>query len=89
MLTYIGTTYDDGYSTRQRFNYVALNCHKVEDPELDHTEFIETQLKSLNDFHQQLLKGALTDSVTAHKGLHHLHLLPLNYRSEIEVLVSC
>lgn len=66
---------DDGYSTRMRYVYVATGCAKVQEPEMDSTEFIETVELSLEEFRDHLRSGQLSDIESGYLGLDHLGLL--------------
>lgn len=60
------------YSTQRRHCFIALACKEVSEQELDTTEFIETDLMPLEDFHTFLLEGDLTDSACGFAALDYL-----------------
>ena len=72
---FIGTCWNCAYSNRVTYNFIATNCHKVQDQELDETEFIEVVLLPLAEFRQLLQSGELTDVKTGYLGLDYLKLL--------------
>lgn len=71
----IGICYECGYSTKIRHNFIAINCKKIQEPELDKNEFIETTLLSLEDFRSLLRSGKSTVIETGYMGLDALGLL--------------
>lgn len=71
----VGTSHDCAYSTMFRYNFVATNCRKVEDQNLDDTEFAEVIEMSLDDFRSHLQSGELTDVESGYLGLDYLKLL--------------
>lgn len=68
-------TQTDGYSPTQHHYFVATNCKKVAEQNLDDTEDIEVVLMSLHDFRMHLRSGALTDVSAGYLGLDYLGLL--------------
>ena len=72
---FIGTSLDCAYSTLVRYNFVATNCKKVQEPQLDENEFGEVILMSLKDFRKHLRSGELTDVESGYLGLDYLNLL--------------
>lgn len=72
---FIGTSYDCAYSTMIRYNFVCTNCHKVQEQNLDESEFIEVVKMSLNDFRKHLQSGKLTDIESGYLALDHLGFL--------------
>jgi len=68
----VNTCWNCGYSNRATHNFVATNCKKVQEPQLDENEFIEVALLPLNEFKELLQSGELTDSKTAFYGLEYL-----------------
>lgn len=73
--TMIGQSFDDAYSNRVRYHFVCQNAKKVQEQELDETEFIEVELLDLKEFKDLIASGNLTDSETAYRGLEYLKLL--------------
>ncbi|MHA2293642.1 MAG: NUDIX hydrolase [Candidatus Hodarchaeales archaeon] len=72
---FIGISLDCAYSTMVRHNFVATQCHKVQNQKLDSTEFIEIVEQPLEEFRNHLRSGQLTDIETAYLGLDFLDLL--------------
>ena len=66
--------FDDGYSTRVSYAFVATNCKKVASQKLDPTEFINVQLFSLEKFRKLLRSGQMTDVEVGYFGLDYLGL---------------
>jgi len=66
---------EDGYSTTDRYCFVATNCKKIADQKLDETEFIEVVTMPLKEFRKHLQTGRLTDIEVAYLGLDFLNLL--------------
>ncbi len=72
---FIGTAFQDAYSTRIRYHFIATNCQRIQDPQNTEEEFIEVVKLSLNDFKKHLRSGKLTDVQTGYMGLEYLDLL--------------
>ncbi|MFX0050086.1 MAG: NUDIX hydrolase [Candidatus Hodarchaeota archaeon] len=72
---FIGTSLDCAYSTMIRYNFVATQCYKVRDKQLDDTEFVKVVEMPLEDFRNHLRSGKLTDVETGYLGLDFLGLL--------------
>lgn len=73
---FVGTTYEDAYSTMFRYHFVCRNCQKVQEPTLEEDEGgAETVLLTLDEFKQNLFSGNVTDPETGYIGLYHLGLL--------------
>ncbi len=66
---------DDGYTTIDRFCYVATDCEKVSDQKLDESEFAEVNLLSINNFRKLLRSGRMTDVEVGYLCLDYLGLL--------------
>ena len=66
---------DCGYSTVDRYCFVATDCRKISEPTPDENEFIEVIKMPLNDFRKFLKTGRLTDAEVAYLGLDYLNLL--------------
>ena len=45
----------------QKYSYIATDCHKIQEQQLDDSEFIEVIEMSLLDFRKHLRSGELTD----------------------------
>ncbi len=69
---FVGTSLDDGYSTMVRYNYVATNCIKTGERQLDDNEFIDVVEMPIAEFRHFIKKGQLTDLETAYLGLDYL-----------------
>jgi len=66
---------DCGYSTADRYCFVATDCQKISEPAPDENEFIEVIKMPLDDFRTFLKTGRLTDAEVAYLGLDYLNLL--------------
>lgn len=66
--------FDDGYSTRISYAFVATNCKKVGEQKLDSTEYIRVRLFSLSRFRKLLRSGNMTDIEVGYLGLDYLGL---------------
>jgi ADP-ribose pyrophosphatase len=71
----VQTILDDAYSTRIRYAFVATDCVKVGEPQMDETEFIEAVELTVDEFRTHLRAGQLTDLETGYLGLDFLKLL--------------
>ena len=71
----VATSFACAYSTRIKYNFVALNCHKQQDQRQGEHEFIEVVEMPLEDFLKLIRSGELTDLETAYLGLDALGLL--------------
>lgn len=74
-LQFVAESWPDGYSTRRSFVFVATNCKKAGEPELDENEFVEVHTVSLDEFRTHLRSGKLTDVEAGYLGLDYLGLL--------------
>ncbi|MDD5749587.1 MAG: NUDIX hydrolase [Patescibacteria group bacterium] len=72
---FVGESLDCAYSTMIRYNFVAINCHKIQKQKLEENEFIEIVEMSLAEFRKHLKGGQLTDIESAYLGLDYLKLL--------------
>ena len=72
---FVGTCFDDAYSTMERFCFVARDCKKVAEPQNSPAETIEVVLLPLDDFRTHLRSGQLTDVEVGYRCLDHLGLL--------------
>jgi len=66
------------YTTMVRSVFVARNCKKVAELNLDDTEFIEVVEKSLPEFLEQLRAGELSDINVAYRCLDFLGILVID-----------
>ncbi len=73
-LQFVGKSLQSAYDTLVRHNFVATNCSKVQDPNLDDLEYIETVEMPLQDFKEHLKSDQLTDVATGYLGLEFLKL---------------
>ena len=74
-LKLVSANFTGGYQNNQRFNFVATECVKMQEPQLDETEFIDVELVTLKEFKQHLRSEMLTDIATGYLGLDFLGLL--------------
>jgi ADP-ribose pyrophosphatase len=72
---FVTLCYDDAYSTRKRYCFVATSCRLIKEPRTDKDEFIETKLLSLDEFRKLLRSGKMTDVEVGYLGLDSLALL--------------
>lgn len=76
---FLGQAHECAYSTIKRYIFIALDCEKVADQNLDDGEYIEVVKKPLHQFIQQLMQGALTDPEVGWAALYHLGLIKNNF----------
>lgn len=74
-IQFVTTCLDDAYVTMERSCFVATNCKKVGDQQLDESEFMNVKLFDLPDFLSLVRSGQMTDVEVALLGLDHLRLL--------------
>lgn len=67
--------YDCAYSTMNRFCFVATDCEKIREQNLDDTEFAQVELISLKEFRKLLKSGKMTDVEVGYLCLDYLKLL--------------
>ncbi|MBP6866623.1 MAG: NUDIX hydrolase [Candidatus Pacebacteria bacterium] len=67
--------YECGYSPMHRYCFVATDCKKISELNLDDGEFIEVILMPLPQFREHLRSGELTDIEVGYLGLDYLELL--------------
>ncbi|MDX9970373.1 MAG: NUDIX hydrolase [Candidatus Gracilibacteria bacterium] len=72
---FVGTSLNGAYTTMIKYNFVAKNCKKIQEPQTDDTEFCEVLEMPLEDFRKHLRSGELSDVATGYLGLDHLGLL--------------
>ncbi|MDD5031617.1 MAG: NUDIX hydrolase [Patescibacteria group bacterium] len=72
---FVGASLGDAYSTLIRYNFVATNCYKKQEQNLEDNEFIEAVEMPLEEFRKHLRSGQLTDITTGYLGLDYLNLL--------------
>jgi len=72
---FVTACYDDAYVTMERGCFVATNCKRVGDQQLDDSEFLNVKLYDLPEFLKLVRAGQMTDVEVALLGLDHLGLL--------------
>ena len=72
---FVTTCFDDAYATMERSCYVATDCRRVSDQQLDDSEFLNVKLLDLSDFLTIVRSGCMTDVEVALLGLDFLKLL--------------
>ena len=73
-LQYIGKSFVDAYSTAIRHVFIARDCEKVSEQNLDSSEFIEVKLIQLETFREICLKGQITHGESAFIALANLEI---------------
>jgi ADP-ribose pyrophosphatase len=68
----VARTRENPYTTLLRHNFVALDCEKVAEQDLDPQERIEVELLSLDRLRAHLRSGQLCDVEAGYLGLDHL-----------------
>ncbi|HMI09453.1 MAG TPA: NUDIX hydrolase [Candidatus Saccharimonadales bacterium] len=71
----VTTCFDDAYVTMERSCFVATNCKRVSNQQLDDSEFLNVKLLDLPDFLKIVRSGRMTDVEVALLGLDYLDLL--------------
>ena len=71
----VTTAYDDAYSTMRRYCFVAKNCKKVQEANLEEDEYVDLVEMPLAEFRNLLKSGKMTDVEVGYIGLDHLGLL--------------
>lgn len=72
-LIFICQSLQSAYNTAVRYNYIALNCVKVGEPQLeDNQEPSEVTLMNLEEFKKHLYSSQITDVATGFYGLNYL-----------------
>lgn len=61
-MEYLGTAHHDGLMLAPDIYYIAYDCKKVGNPQLDENEWIETKEMSIPDFIQSAKEGYVTDT---------------------------
>lgn len=72
---FVGTSYHCGYSNRIRYNFVAIDCKKIQKISNPDGEFTKSILMTIPEFKKHLRGGKLTDITTGYLGLDYLDLL--------------
>jgi len=74
-MEFVTSLVDCGYSTRIKNCFVATNCKKVSEPKNDENEFIEVELKTIDEFRELLQSGQCTDIEIGYLALDYLGFL--------------
>ena len=74
----LGQPLECAYSTVERHAFLALDCVRTSEQDLDETEDIEVIEKPLEEFVHQLRRGACTDPEVGWMGLFQLGVLALS-----------
>lgn len=74
-LQFVGESLDCAYSTMIRYNFVATDCVKIKEQQLDATEFIEVVEMPIQEFREYIKTGQTTDVESAYLALDFLKLL--------------
>ncbi|HSW81546.1 MAG TPA: NUDIX hydrolase [Candidatus Saccharimonas sp.] len=72
---FVTNCFDDAYATMERSCFVATNCKRISDQQLDDSEFLNVKLVSIPDLLKIVRSGRMTDVEVALLGLDHLRLL--------------
>lgn len=75
---FVTQCFDDAYNSMNRSCFVATNCKRVGDQQLDASEFINVKLIDLPEFLKIVRSGQMTDVEVALLGLDRLGLLAGN-----------
>lgn len=71
----LGRVFECAYATVERYAFIATDCVKVAEPHLDPHEWIDTVLKPVPEFFEQLKRGQATDLEIGWAGLEALGYL--------------
>lgn len=74
-LEFVETVYPDSYSTIKRHVFICKNAQKVQDPNLDDSEFLEINLLDILEFRNHIKKGQLTHLESAYLAMDFLNFL--------------
>jgi ADP-ribose pyrophosphatase len=74
-IEFAGSCWDDASSTGKRYGFIARDCIRVGDQQLDAMEFVNVRLVTVEEFKQFVQAGLMTDVELAFYGLKHLGLL--------------
>lgn len=74
-IEFVTECFDDAYATTVRYCFVATNCKRVSEQELDSGEFINVRLMDVSEFLSVVRSGQMTDVEVALLGLDKLGLL--------------
>ncbi|MFA6304157.1 MAG: NUDIX hydrolase [Patescibacteria group bacterium] len=71
----IQKSYQCAYSSRIKYNFIATDCKKIAEQNLEQNEFAEVIKMTISQFKKHLLTGNLTDTDCGLLGLNFLKLL--------------
>ena len=74
-IQFVTNCFDDAYVTMERGCFIATNCKKVGEQQLDDSEHMNVKLFNLSDFLNLVRAGQMTDVEVAYLGLDKLGLL--------------
>ncbi len=74
-LSFVAESHLCGYSTSKRYTFIAKNCKKITEQNLDNNEDIELLFLPLHEFHATLSSGKILETDIAYLGLDYLKLL--------------
>jgi ADP-ribose pyrophosphatase len=74
-MEFVVDSWENAYSTLHRYNFVARDCVRVADLNLDEDEFIEVVRMPLQEYRRHLRSGQGTDTESAYLCLDYLGLL--------------
>jgi ADP-ribose pyrophosphatase len=72
---FIGTIPTEAYNTMIRHIFIATDCRKVSEQDLDENEFIDVVKVPLKEFRNQLKDGRMTTTGEAYRALDYLDML--------------
>jgi len=67
--------FNDAYSSREKYCFVATSCRKIQEIQNEGSEFTEVVLVSVEKFKEILRQGNITDIEAGFLGLDHLKLI--------------
>lgn len=70
--SFVTCSLDCAYSTMRRYDFVAVNCRKVQELKMDENEFIEVAKVSPGEFRAILRSGQISDVESGYLGLDYL-----------------
>jgi ADP-ribose pyrophosphatase len=72
---FVTKVFNDAYSTREKYCFIATNCQKIQEIHNEGNEFTEVVLVSIKKFKEILRKGQITDVEVGWLGLDYLNLI--------------
>ncbi|MFA6007356.1 MAG: NUDIX hydrolase [Candidatus Shapirobacteria bacterium] len=72
---FVTKVFNDAYSTKEKYCFVATNCQKIQEIKNEGCEFTEVILVSVENFKEILRKGQITDVEVGFLGLDYLELI--------------